>query len=295
MDLSSLLNNQKEANLSLKDILHLLSDPDSSVIIEKVRTSTAFIYPAQKAESFIFFDRFIQLLLSIDLEDDPFSSQYTKSIIIDAFRKCVNGLLQQHGNGWLIEVSYYITPKTWVALRKQSDVTILVYLYGLVLTAGTAGTSIEWIKAMMQFMHCNYVGIITHLWLTCCCTMEENERVDGNIVQELFLRTLDDRLKCEPLYTTDVAKRLFTILKRKDTLYLTTHVDQYLGNALARPEFTKDAFIVGYLGLENACRMQINQYPYISRLYFEHQAQTGKFFKARKWFSITHCKALSFF
>lgn len=279
MDLSSLLNSQKETNLSLKDILELLSNPDSAVIIEKVRTSTAFIYPIQKTESFVFFDRFIQLLLSIDLEDDPFSSQYTKSIIIDAFRKCINGLLQQHGNSWLIEFPYSITPKTWVALRKQSDVTILVYLYGLVLTAGTAVASIEWVEALMQFIQCNYVGIITHLWLTCCCTLEENERLDGDLAQELFLRTLDDRIKHEPLYTIDVAKKLFTILKNKDTQYLATHLDQFLGNALARPEFTKDAFTVGYLGLENGCKMQTNQYPYIAKIYIEHQAQTGNIWK----------------
>ncbi|KAI7896304.1 uncharacterized protein EV154DRAFT_492975 [Mucor mucedo] len=275
MDLSSLLNSQKETNLSLKDILELLSNPDSAVIIEKVRTSTAFIYPNQKAESFLFFDRFIQLLLSIDLEDDPFSSQYTKSIFIDAFRKCVNGLLQQHGNSWLIEFPYAITAKTWVALRKQSDVTILVCLYGLVLTAGTAAPSIEWVEAMMQFIQCNYVGIITHLWLTCCCTLEENERVNGDLAQELFLHTLDNRIKHEPAYTIDVAKKLFTILKAKDTQYLATHVDQFLGNALARPEFTKDAFTVGYLGLENGCKMQTNQYPYIAKIYMEHQTQTA--------------------
>lgn len=276
MDLSSLLNSQKETNLSLKDILQLLSNPDSSVIIEKIRTSTAFIYPAQKAESFVFFDRFIQLLLSIDLEDDPFSSQYTKSIIIDAFRKCVNGLLQQHGNGWLIEFPYHITVKTWVALRKQSDVTILVYLYGLVLTFANTVASVEWLKAMMQFMQCNYVGIITHLWLTCCCTLEESEQVDDDLAQEMFLLTLNDRIKHEPAYTSEVSKKVFAILKKKDTQYLATHVDQYLGNALARPEFTKDAFTVGYLGLENACRMQTNQYPFISKIYIEHVSQTGK-------------------
>ncbi|GAA5802033.1 hypothetical protein HPULCUR_007493 [Helicostylum pulchrum] len=273
MDLSSLLNTQKESNLSLKDIDQLLADPDSAVIIDKIRSSTSFIYPTQKAESFVFFDRFIQILLSIDLEDDPYSAQYTKSIIIDAFRKCVNGLLQQHGNTWLIEFPYHIIPKTWVALRKQSDVTILVYLYGLVLTSANTAASKEWLQAMMRFIQSNYVGIVIHLWLTCCCTLEGNELMDDDYAQTVFLHGLNDRLRQEPLYASSVAKEMLAVLKKTDTQYLATHVDQYLGNALARPVFTKDAFIVGYLGLENACRLQSSEYPFISRIYMQYQAQ----------------------
>jgi hypothetical protein len=276
MDLNSLLNNQKEVTLSLKDIQSLRADPDSALIVEKIRSFTALLYPPRIADSFIFFDTFIQLLLCIDFEDDPYGAQYTKSVVIDAFRKCINGLLQKHGNGWLIQFPSHLTPMTWVALRKNKDATILIYLYGLVLTFANESISKEWIQSLMPFMQSSYVGIIVNLWLTCSCTLEESKEIDSDYAQELFLDTLESRLENEPSFMMGVTEKFFTVLKTLDTEYLATHIDQYLGSALGRAVFTKDNFTVGYIQLENKLEDKSNLYSCLKRDYLEYKTLTGK-------------------
>lgn len=276
MDLNSLLNNQKEITLSLKDIQSLRANPDSALIVEKIRSFTAFTYPPHVAESFVFFDTFIQLLLCIDFEDDPYGAQYTKSIIIDAFRKCINGLLQQHGNGWLIQFPSHLTTMTWVALRKNKDATILIYLYGLVLTFSNEAISREWLQSLMPFMQSCYVGILVNLWLTCSCTLEDINHIDSEYAQELFLETLESRLKSEPTFTKGMTERLLTVLKTLDTAYLATHVDQYLGSALGRAVFTRDDFTMGYINLENKLENKSNLYACIKKDYLQYKTQLGK-------------------
>lgn len=269
MDLNSLLNNQKEVTLSLQDIKELRADPDSAVIVDKIRSFTAFIYPQSKVDSFLFFDTFIQLLLFIDLEDDPYGAQYTKTIMISAFRKCINGLLLQHGNGWLIEFPSHFTATTWVAMRKHSDATLLVYLYGLVLTCANEEVSEKWLHSLLQFMQSGYVGIIVNLWLTCCCTLEDNDQIESDYAQDSFLRTLEERLCKEPLSTTRTAEKTIQILKSLDTAYLHTHIDQFLGSALGRAVFTKDDFTMGCIQLENKCANKLTFYSRFKDIYIQ--------------------------
>jgi hypothetical protein len=247
MDLSSLLNTQQKddsvtiTTLSLQTMQSLLKNPDSSVIINTIRSSTGFTYPSQLVTSFVFFDTFIQLLLCIDLEDDPYTSQ---SVMIDAFRNCLNGLLQQFGNEWLVNFSPHITTKTWFALRNQP--TLLVYLYGIVLTTNN-------IIALVPFMQSNHVGILVHLWLTCCTN--ENE--------DVFLIRLEKGLNQEPKYTTNPTKEMIQVIKNKDASYVMKNVD--LGGN--KSSFSKDEFLVGKLCLESACRLQ--QYSTLTRLYLQ--------------------------
>lgn len=276
MDLNSLLNTQKEVTLSLQDIKALRADPDSAVIVDKIRSFTAFDYPQSKSDSFVFFDTFIQLLLFIDLEDDPYGAQYTKSIMISAFRKCINGLLQQHGNGWLIEFPSHFTATTWVAMRKHTDATLLVYLYGLVLTFANEGVSEKWLNSLLQFMQSAYVGVIVNLWLTCCCTLEDNDQIDSDYAQAAFLRMFELRLLKEPQSTAKVAEKTLHILKSLDTAYLHAHIDQFLGNALGRDVFTKDDFTMGYMQLENKCEAKSNFYPRFKNVYIQYKDQLGK-------------------
>jgi hypothetical protein len=271
MDLSSLLNTQREESniLSLKDIQLLLSNADSSAIIDKIRAKTVFSYPPQRSDSFVFFDTFLQLLLCIDDH-----GQYTKSIVIDSFRNCMNGLLHQHDNGWLIEFPAHLTSKTWIALRDQKDgATILVYLYGLVLTL--TANSPAWIEATMQFMKSNHLGIVIHLWLTCCCTLDDNEVVDSDNAKLAFLNKLEYILKQG---TTTIAKDMINMLKNKDTQYLMTHVNNYLGGALAKPMFTNDDFHIGYFSIQTACQIQSFRYSLISKLFQESKGiQSARF------------------
>lgn len=276
MDLSSLLNTQKEVILSFQDIKDLRADPDSAVIVDKIRSFTAFDYPQSKSDSFVFFDTFIQLLLFIDLEDDPYGAQYTKSIMISAFRKCINGLLLQHGNGWLVEFPSHFTATTWVAMRKHNDATILVYLYGLVLTRANEEVSEKWLHSLLQFMQSAYVGAIVNLWLTCCCTLEDNDQIGSDYAQAAFLRMFEQRLVREPQVFAKIAEKTLHILKSLDTAYLRIHIDQFLGSALGRDVFTKDDFTMGYMQLQNKCENKSNVYPRFKKMYILHKEQHGK-------------------
>lgn len=266
MDLSSLLNTQvkeEPKNISLQDIQHLLaSNASNSIIIDKLRNNVIFSYSPQRVDSFVFFDTFIQLLLTIDL-----NNEHTKSIVIDAFRNCMNGLLQQHGNSWLIDFPMHLTKRTWTVLRVQPDVTLLVYLYGLVLTFTNTP---DWITSIVQFMHSNHLGIVIHLWLTCCCTLDENEVIDSDHAKATFLDRLESRLAQDKTDTeTKLAKEMIHVLKIKDTQYLMTHVNKYLGGALAKPMFTVDDFHIGYFSIQTVCQSRPFRYSLVSKLFQE--------------------------
>ena len=267
MDLNSLLNTLKEEKLSFEDICKLRASLDSTLIVEKIRTFTSFQFPTDKSESFVFFDTFIQLLLVINLEDDPYGAQYTQSLMMESFQKCITGLSIQFGNGWLIEFPFHLTSKTWCALRKHKDPTILVCLYGLVLTFSREATSHAWIKALIQFIKSNYAGIIINLWLTCCCTFDEED------AQNLFMDTLESQLQKEYASTKVVADQLIQVLSTCDLEYLNTTMGRYMG--AGRAIFTKEDYTLGYMQLECKLSKGAGTLTHLKKLYRNYTMKSG--------------------
>ncbi|KAK4514327.1 Glycerol-3-phosphate/dihydroxyacetone phosphate acyltransferase [Mucor velutinosus] len=275
MDLNSLLNNQKDTRLSLNDLQQLLAQGDSVVIFEKIQNSTAYDLPINRADTFVFFDTFIQVILSIIHDDDPYSAQLSKSIVIDSLRSCINGLLRQNGIEWLIEFPSYFSTKTWVVLR--ANITILVYLYGLVLAIWNKPELIrhreEWMKGILQFVHSNSPIVMLHLWLNCCCMLNQDVNTTSD-AEELYL------VKVEAAYSNgklaeDAVITMIRMLQELQVDVLAEQVNQQLGSALARPPFTKDEFIVGKICLDNACNSRSNRYTSIRKIYQQMQAQTA--------------------
>ncbi|CEP16599.1 hypothetical protein [Parasitella parasitica] len=279
MDLNSLLNNQKDTKLSFPDLQQLLEKRDSAAIFEKIQNSTAYDFPTNRAETFAFFDAFIQVILSIIHDDDPYSAQLSKSLVIDSLRNCINGLLRQNGIEWLIEFPNYFSTKTWVVLR--ANITILVYLYGLVLAIWNkpeiAKLRNEWVRGILQFIHSNSAIVMLHLWLNCCCVLN-NDDDDANsstaTADELYLNKLElayvkKKLSGEAIMT------MFQMLQEFQVDALAEQVNQQLGGALSRLPFTKDEFIVGKICLDNACQSRANEYTSINKIYQQSQVKAA--------------------
>lgn len=281
MDLNSLLN-KKDTKISLFDLQQLLEKRDSATIFEKIQSSTAYSFPTNRADTFVFFDTFIQVILSIIHDDDPYSSQLSKSIVIDSLRSCINGLLQQNGIEWLIEFPNYFSTKTWVVLR--ANITILVYLYGLVLALWNKPELIrhrdEWMRGILQFIHSNSPIVMLHLWLNCCCTLNEdiNQMSDSSATaEELYLIKLEDTYNNKKL-SNEALITMFQMLQESQVDILAEQVNQQLGSALARPPFTKDEFVVGKISLDNVCQNRSNQYTSINKIYQQVHINTGNLF-----------------
>lgn len=282
MDLNSLLNNQKDTKLSLSDLQQLLEKRDSSTIFQKIQSSTAYNFPTNRADTFVFFDVFIQVILSIIHDDDPYSAQLSKSIVIDSLRSCINGLLQQNGIEWLIEFPNHFSTKTWVVLR--ANTTILVYLYGLVLALWNKSELVrfrdEWMRGIFQFALSNSPTVMLHLWLNCCCTLNEdiNQMSDHSATaEELYLNKIESAYNSKKL-SSEALTIMFQMLREFQVDILAKQVNQQLGSALARPPFTKDEFIVGKICLDNACQNRANQYSSINKIYQRVQAKAGNVF-----------------
>lgn len=286
MDLSSLLNNQKESSLSLADLEQLLSKCDSGKTLDKIRTTTAYTYPSNERDTFKYFDTFIQLILSINQDEDPYNTQYAKSIIIDALRNCINGLLKQNGHTWLLQFSKQFTTKTWIELR--NNLTILVYLYGLVLALlnkpNINNDSSEWIQGILPFIKSNSPVVMAHLWLNCCCTLaeeEENSALNQAIAKMAYLQALENGLNQlhQNITEEDVMENklnqlkvpnfmeMLTILKDADSTLLASCIDQQLGSALSRPPFSKDELTLGFMCIEVTCEIQPTQFISTTKLY----------------------------
>lgn len=252
MDLHNLLNSQKESNLSFTELKDLLSKRDTQAALDKIQSTTAFVYPSDKQEAFQFFDTFIQLVLFISSND---KSQYTKSVVIDSLHKCINGLLKKYGISWLKEFPCYFTQATWTALKTNS--AILVLLYGMVL-ALMKKPDTAWIHGILQFMQSDSSAILAHLWLNVCCVLDEDHP------KELYLETLEMGLLKN---TTSVQRvqEMIGVLKDVNMNFIAKKIDQELGNALARPPFTRDEYVLGYISLESYCLS--GRYLSISKIY----------------------------
>jgi hypothetical protein len=299
MDLSSLLNNQKEISLSLTDLEQLLSKCDSEATLDRIRTTTAYAYPSNERETFRYFDTFIQVILSIDQDEDLYNKQYSKSIIIDALRNCINGLLKQNGLAWLLQFSRQFTTKTWIELR--NNLTILVYLYGLVLALlnkpDISNDPAEWIQSILPFIRSNSPVVMAHLWLNCCCSLaeeEENPVLNQTIAKAAYLKALEigfnqpNHLSLEqatslPAMENELNQHkvpsfmdMLTILKEANTVLLASSVDQQLGNALARPPFSKDELTVGYMCLEAACEKKPTRFISTTKVYNNFKCNLAK-------------------
>ncbi|CAO0796956.1 unnamed protein product [Mucor circinelloides] len=275
MDLNSLLNNQKDTKLSLNDLQQLLKQGDSAVIFEKIQSSTAYDLPTNRADTFVFFDTFIQVILSIIHDDDPYSAQLSKSIVINSLRSCINGLLRQNGIEWLIEFPGYFSANTWVVLR--ANITILVYLYGLVLAIWNKPELIrhrdEWIRGILQFVRSNSSIVMLHLWLNCCCMLNQDINTMSD-AEALYLDKVESAYNSGEL-SQDAVTRTIQMLQELQVDMLDEQVNQQLGSALARPPFTKDEFIVGKICLENACKSRSSRYTSIHKIYLQIQASTA--------------------
>lgn len=287
MDLNSLLHSQKDTRLSLNDLQQLLAQGDSAAIFEKIQSSTAYDLPANRADTFVFFDTFIQVILSVIHDDDPYSAQLSKSIVIDSLRSCINGLLRQNGIEWLIEFPSYFSTKTWVVLR--ANITILVYLYGLVLAIWNKPDLIrhreEWMRGILQFVHSNSPIVMLHLWLNCCCMLDQDIHTTSD-AEELYLAKVEATYNSGKL-AQDAVVQMIRMLQEFQVDVLAEQVNQQLGSALARPPFSKDEFIVGKICLENACKSRSERYTSIRKIYQQLQAKTGTWPVARS-VPLTH-------
>jgi hypothetical protein len=299
MDLSNLLNNQKESRLSLTDLEQLLSKCDSEITLNRIRTTTAYTYPSNERETFVYFNTFIQLILSIDQGDDLYNKQYSKSVIIDALRNCINGLLKQNGLTWLLQFPQQFTTKTWIALR--NNLTILVYLYGLVLALlnkpDIHNDSTEWIQGILPFIKSNSPAVMAHLWLNCCCTLaeeEENPALNQTIAKDAYLKALENGFNQTNHSSTEhdiiliaIENELnqhkvpsfmdmLIILKEANTGLLASCIDQQLGNALARPPFSKDELTLGFMCMEVACDIKPTRFISITKVYNSFKCNLSK-------------------
>jgi hypothetical protein len=66
-----------------------------------------------------------------------------------------------------------------------------------------------------------------------------------------------------------------------NTEFITAKIDKELGNALARPPFTKDEFNLSYISLESVCQLNAGHYLSISKIYHQmktNQIKSGKHF-----------------
>ncbi|KAI9279666.1 hypothetical protein BY458DRAFT_431733 [Sporodiniella umbellata] len=257
MDLRNLLNqNEENKSLSLAQISELLEASNNAKSIEKI-TNATFTFPRSKPESFTFFNVFIQLLLSIAHEEDLYEQQYTRSIIIDSLRTGINGLLNQFGMDWLLEFPQELTTKTWVSLRSSNDTSILIYLYGLVLALSKSSefaNSNAWINGLVNFVQSDTHEIMTHLWLNLCAIDDAKNQQQ---FKKAFLNVLESRLNTQQPSAQKAQEQTLVLLKRRDANYLATKIDQQLGNALARPPFTSDEFMLALLEFEK--HSQANQ------------------------------------
>ncbi|CEJ03843.1 hypothetical protein RMCBS344292_17818 [Rhizopus microsporus] len=109
----------------------------------------------------------------------------------------------------------------------------------------------EWIEGLVNFIQSDTHEVITHLWLS-ACTLDDAHNKDD--FKNLFVHTMETRLETqqemERKRLTEALRHMLLLLKNADTEYLAARVDQQLGNALTRPPFTKDEFMIGMMQLE---------------------------------------------
>lgn len=284
MDLGSLLN-QGESNLAIQDLHDLLEEPENHVKLNRI-SGSSFVYPASSEQTYDYFDVFIQVLLSIQYTDEAYGYQYTKTIVLEALRSCINGILQQYGLSWLIRFPHQLSEKTWALLHANPDSTILIYLYGLILgLAGKPGLVPlqDWCSSLVRFIKSSTAVIVCHIWLNCWAMDDTHDDIMSKV---LFMNNLEEALRQSLLDDDDKSsfKRLsecvsevIWALNAAQVNFLSSSVDQQLGSTLWRPPFSSDEMVLAFSALETAVKKSYLDYPQIADLFYKakHQQQTS--------------------
>ncbi|KAI8145386.1 hypothetical protein BJV82DRAFT_577057 [Fennellomyces sp. T-0311] len=260
MDLGSLLN-QDTSSLSLQSLRDLVKEPESAVKLDKL-TNATFTYPSTVQETYEFFNVHIQLLLSIQYTDEAYGSQYTKTVVIESLRTCINGILQHYGLSWLIQFPHHLSNTTWQLLRASTDTTILIYLYGLVLASNPKNN--EWASGVVQFIKTQTPVLVCHVWMSCWAIDDDN---DGN-AKLSFLKEL------EVVNESDIITQFLRVLDSAQANLLSTQVDQQFASGLWRPAYSEDELLLGHAAfLALAQSLPRNDYPKIASIAQEIQVQ----------------------
>ncbi|KAI8369148.1 hypothetical protein EDC96DRAFT_504067 [Choanephora cucurbitarum] len=269
MDLNSLLNDQNDNTITLSVLKNLLEQNDSAKTLDKIRASTTYIYPDNEDDSFAFFDYFIRVILSALTEDDPYSAQYARSIIIDSLRTCLKGLTERSGTIWLTRFPHHFTRSTWTALH--DNIIVLAYLYGLVLALLKEPDMNQelWCSGFLQFMRSDVPVVLCHLWLYCCTYLD-----DQGDTQQFFLQCLENCLQQQTVSTFTVIDML-TIMKEGQADFVLAQMDAYWGAGLIRPPFTVDEIKLGFICFRDSCKRQSYQYHAIAKAFSSFDVQSA--------------------
>ncbi|KAI7879072.1 hypothetical protein K492DRAFT_208492 [Lichtheimia hyalospora FSU 10163] len=243
MDLGSLLN-QGSQGLDLEELRRILAQSESSSKLDRI-TNPTFSFPDGMDDTYEFFDVFVRILLSIEYTDEAFGSQYTMTIVVEALRACINGLLQRHGFGWLVQLPRRFSDMTWMMLQQKQDLTILIYLYGLVLTIATRRDTLtleDWAISLVEFIKAKHSTIMCHVWLN-LWSVDDTQQKN---TKSFFFQTLNGILdKSNDDKWNECIRAMVTMLKEQQTSLL-YQIDEKLGNALWRPSFTTDECVIAY-------------------------------------------------
>jgi hypothetical protein len=276
MDLRNLLN-QGDDNLSISELKQLVAAKDTEATVKRI-TQCTFTFPTSRDESFEFFDLFIQLLLSVAHQEDPYGFQYSKSIVINSLRSCISGLVQQFGLIWLIEFPKRFSAYTWLALNSNTDSSILIYLYGLVLASYNKPDVPQdvWIEGYSRFVQSDRSMILLHMWLQFCLMDDQTNEAD---LKYIYLDHLDHRLK-QRVPAQKAISEAFSVMKEMNVDLLSSTIDEQLGNALARSRFTKDELTLGLMEMGNCLSSNYHKQKYscLFKLYcnFKHSTVKSK-------------------
>ncbi|ORY95077.1 hypothetical protein BCR43DRAFT_495110 [Syncephalastrum racemosum] len=285
MDLGNLLN-RSTPGLSYQELVDLIKEKESSVKLDRIDNPT-FVYPSRLEETYAYFDLFIQLLLSIQYDDDAFGFQYSKTVIVTALRACISGLLQQHGLPWVLGFPQRTSRGTWRYIQQNQDNEVTVYLYGLVLAlAGRPDlvSTHDWVSSLAHFCQTGAPPVIAHVIMNCWCFDDKQRNNNSNDALLVCLDSLETALRNTTLSFTVVDEAL-SGLSRTETDLLSTAVDERLGSALWRDPFKTYELGLAWNTLGLVLRKRYNDYPQLARAFFtvkhrtEHQNPLKKVFE----------------
>lgn len=278
MDLGNLLN-RSTPGLSYQELVDLIKEKESSVKLDRIDNPT-FIYPSRLEETYAYFDLFIQLLLSIQYDDDAFGFQYSKTVIVTALRACISGLLQQHGLVWVLGFPRRTSYSTWRHVQQNQDNEVTVYLYGLVLAlAGRPDlvSTHDWVSSLAHFCQTGSPPVMAHVIMNCWCFDDKQRNNNSNDALLVCLDSLETALRDTTLSFTVVDEAL-SGLSRTDTDLLSTAVDERLGSALWRDPFKTYELGLAWNTLGLVLRKRYNDYPHFARAFFTVKHRTGELF-----------------
>ncbi|KAI8342584.1 hypothetical protein BC941DRAFT_509479 [Chlamydoabsidia padenii] len=255
MDLQSLLN-QGGSGLTTDDLL-ALQHCDNNEKLNKLN-GVVFDYPSSSIDTYRFFDAFIQLVLSIQDDDDEFGLQYANTMIISALRTCINGLLQQEGFQWLVSYPTYLSEKTWLLLESRSDTTFLNYLYGLTLGLKKQDSiSYEtWVRSILYFLRAKVPPLTCHIWLNFTYLDDRHQGQVG--ARAAFLAAMEDGFSS----TLPAFMETMTGATRYS---LINTLETGLGGTLIRDPYTQKDITSAVAALEHSIRSHRTSYPLLAQ------------------------------